>query len=94
MFKYVFSHNFLEVFFMANMTLAIPNPLRDRMKKHSEVRWSEIAREAFEKRVEELEWMDKVLKNSEFTEEDAEEIGHKIKSEIRKRFEKRFGSWN
>ncbi|MBU2100162.1 hypothetical protein KKB11_02940 [Candidatus Micrarchaeota archaeon] len=70
----------------------MPNPLKERMKKHSEVRWSEIAREAFEKRVEELEWMDKVLKNSEFTEDDAEEIGHKIKSEIWKRFRKRFSS--
>lgn len=34
---------------------------------------------------------DKILKNSGLSEEDAEEIGHKIKAEIRKRFEKRFG---
>ncbi len=72
------------------MTLAISQELEKKMEKHKDVRWSAVAREAFEKRVEELEWMDKILKNSEFTEKDAEEIGHKIKAEIAKRFAKRF----
>ena len=79
---------------MANMTLAIPNELHGKMAKHSEIRWSNIARESFEEKVKELELMDSILKDSKLTEEDAEEIGHKIKSEIRKRFEKRFGSWS
>ncbi len=39
---------------------------------------------------EESRWMDKVLKNSKLTEEDAEEIGHKIKHEIFNRLEKKF----
>jgi len=77
---------------MGNMTLAIPDPLRKKMKKHTEVRWSEVAREAFEKRVEELEWMAKVLKNSRLSEKDAEETGHKIKAEIWNRFQKRFSA--
>lgn len=76
------------------MTLAVPDRLSSKMKKHTEVRWSEIARQAFEQRIKELEWMDEVLKNSMFTEQDAETIGHKIKAEIRKRFEKRFGAWS
>lgn len=75
---------------MGNMTLAISPQLEKKMAKHKEVRWSAVAREAFEKRVEELEWMDKVLKNSRFTEEDAETIGHQIKADIFKRFSKRF----
>jgi len=33
-----------------------------------------------------LHWMDKLLEKSRLTEEDAEDIGHKIKSEIMKRF--------
>ncbi len=78
---------------MGNMTLAIPDKTQSRMQKHSEVRWSAVAREAFEKKVEELEFMDDVLKDSELTEQDAEEIGHKIKAEINKRFRKRFGKW-
>jgi len=34
------------------------------------------------------EKIDELLKNSKLTEEDAERIGHKIKGEIRKRYEK------
>ncbi len=76
------------------MTLAIPDELHKRMSKHNEIRWSSIARETFEERVRELEFMDKILKDSALSEADAEEIGHGIKAEIRRRFEKRFGSWS
>lgn len=71
---------------MANMTLSIPEELHKELKAHSEIKWSDVARQAFEKKVKELHWMDEALKNSTFTEEDAEELGHKIKHEIRKRF--------
>lgn len=71
---------------MANMTLAIPEQLHREIKAHTDVKWSDVARQAFEKKVKELHWMDEILKNSKFTEKDANEIGHKIKHEIRKRF--------
>lgn len=71
---------------MVNMTLSVPEELHKEMIIHSEIRWSEIARQAFEKKVKELHWMDKTLEKSELTEKDAENIGNKIKSEIRKRF--------
>ena len=77
---------------MTNMTLAIPSIMHKRMSKHSEIRWSAVARHAFEKKVSELELLDKLLSKSELTEEDAEEVEHEIKSQIRKRFEKRFTS--
>ena len=71
---------------MANMTLSIPEELHKEMNIHSEIRWSDVARQAFERKVRELHWMDKMLEKSSLTERDAEEIGHKIKREIRKRF--------
>lgn len=71
---------------MANMTLAIPEDLHEQMQKHSEIKWSEVARKAFQKEVRALEIVEKILEKSEFTEQDAEEIGHKVKKEIRKRF--------
>ena len=76
---------------MPNMTLSIPEQVQKKMSKHSEVKWSNVAREAIEKKVEQLEWMDSVLSKSELTEEDAEEIGHGIKAMIAKRWAKRFG---
>jgi len=71
---------------MPNMTLSVPQELHKEMQQHSEIKWSDIARQAFEKKVKELHWIDKLLEKSELTEEDAERIGHKIKREIRKRF--------
>lgn len=71
---------------MSNMTLSVPDELHKKMKEHSEIKWSDVARKAFEKKLEQVEMMEKVLFESELTEEDAEEIGHKLKAEMRKRF--------
>ncbi len=71
---------------MTNMTLSVPEELHKRMKQHTELKWSDIARQAFEKKVREIELTERLLSKSELTEEDAERIGHKIKGKIRKRF--------
>ena len=71
---------------MTNMTLSIPEELHKEMQTHTEIKWSDIARQAFEKKVKELHWIDKLLEKSELTEEDAERMGHRIKRGIRKRF--------
>ncbi len=70
---------------MTNMTLAIPEDLNKIMKKHKEVKWSEVARQAILEKARKLELMDKILSKSTFTEQDAEIIGNKIKKEIAKR---------
>lgn len=72
---------------MVNMTLAIPEELYKEIQHHPELKWSEIARQAFEMKIKELHWVDKVLSKSNLTEEDGERIGHKIKHEIAKRFQ-------
>ncbi len=54
---------------MVNMTLSIPKELHDKLKKYTEIRWSEVARKSFENKVKDLERID-VLK--EF--EDAEKV--------------------
>ncbi|MFP4402427.1 MAG: hypothetical protein ACLFPL_04305 [Candidatus Nanoarchaeia archaeon] len=40
---------------MANITLSIPNETQSKMKQFSEIRWSEIARQAIHKKIEDLE---------------------------------------
>ena len=71
---------------MPNMTLSIPEELHKKMKRHTELKWSDIARQAFEKKLNEVELMENILKKSELTEEDAERLGHQIKSRVSKRF--------
>lgn len=70
---------------MANMTLAIPDELHKKMKRLSEIRWSEIARQAIEQRINDLETIEKIVKKSKLTKRDAEKIAEKIKKGIAKR---------
>ncbi|MCJ7506215.1 hypothetical protein MUP05_07095 [Candidatus Bathyarchaeota archaeon] len=71
---------------MGNITLSIPEQLHEKMRRHTELKWSDIARQAFEKKLREIELMEGLLSKSELTEEDAERIGHAIKAKARKRF--------
>jgi len=64
---------------MVNMTLAIPDELAKRMKTFSEIRWSEIARQAFEKRVNDLEIINNIASKSKLTQKDVDEISKRIK---------------
>ena len=70
---------------MVNITLSISKELFEEMKAHKELKWSEVARQAIKRKLEELRSMNKLLSKSELGESDAEEIGHKIKHDIRKR---------
>jgi hypothetical protein len=70
---------------MTNMTFAVPEELMRLMKKHKDIRWAEVAREAIWSKAKKLEIMDKLLANSELTEKDALEIGRKINKGIAKR---------
>ena len=70
---------------MVNMTLAIPEDLHMIIKKHQDVKWSEVARQAIWERARKLELMDKLTSRSKLTEEDVEIIGNKIKHAIARR---------
>lgn len=67
---------------MTNMTLALPEDLHSIMRQHQEIKWSEVARKALWEQARKIELMDKLLANSELTEENAQEIGDLIKKSI------------
>jgi len=70
---------------MTNMTLALPGALMEIMKKHKDIKWSEVAREAMWDKARKLELMDKLLSNSKLTEKDALAIGKKINEAVAKK---------
>jgi len=70
---------------MTNMTLSIPSELHKKMKKMSDIRWSEIARQAIEQRINDLETIEKIVSKSKLTKKDADEIAKKIKKGIAKK---------
>ncbi len=77
---------------MANITLSIPDETRKEMKKHSEIRWSEIARQAIIKRVEDLKILDMLLEKSTMKMGDVEEIGQIIKKKVWQRHKEKMST--
>jgi hypothetical protein len=74
-----------EEIIMANITLSIPDDLHMNMRKFSEIRWSAVARKAIQKKVKDLEMMDKLTSKSVLTEKDVEEISNKINKRLAKK---------
>ncbi|MFH1306566.1 MAG: hypothetical protein ABIH83_02835 [Candidatus Micrarchaeota archaeon] len=71
---------------MGNITLSVSEDVHRDMKKHSEVRWSEVARKAIVERLEVLKLAEKLAKKSKLTEKDVLEFSRKIKRLAGKRF--------
>lgn len=70
---------------MVNMTLAIPEDLRKLMRKHKEIRWTEVARQALWEKARQMELLDRLLEKSELAEKDVQEIGEQVKKGIARR---------
>jgi len=63
---------------MPNLTLSLTMELYEAMKKHPEIRWSEVARQAIAKRLRDLETLDTILSKSKLTERDVRELSEKV----------------
>jgi hypothetical protein len=67
---------------MPNLTLSIPKDLHMRMKKHSEIRWSEVIRKTISEKIDILEMMDKLSSKSKLTKNDIRILSKKINSNV------------
>jgi len=67
---------------MGNITLAIPEELHQKMKNHSEIRWSEVVRKTIFEKVEALDMLDKITRKSKLTKKDVDEIARKVNKEV------------
>ncbi len=72
---------------MTNITLALPKTLAQRMKKHPEIRWSRIAREAIAERISLLETLERATEPG-LREEEAIKIALEIHHSHRRK-----GDW-
>jgi len=70
---------------MANITVSVDDDLKQAMDRHPEINWSEVARQAFQEKLEELELMEKIASKSQLTEEDVEELSEKINEDVAER---------
>lgn len=70
---------------MVTMTLAVPGELRNKMDLFPEINWSEVARQAFNKKISDLEFLRKFKSESTFTEEDALRLGREVSRNVAER---------
>ena len=73
---------------MTTMTLAVPSELKDKMEKFPEMNWSEVARQAFMQRINDLEFLKKFKSDSTLTEKDALRLGKEVSKSLSNRLRK------
>jgi len=74
---------------MANVSVSINDDIRQKMLQFGFVNWSEVARQAFSKKITELEVLEKFTSDSDMTEKDALRLGAKVNSNLAKRLSRK-----
>ena len=70
---------------MHNVTISVSDDLKKRMEENNIINWSEVARKAITKQIDELELLNRLTKDIKITDEQIEEISKKIKHGMAKR---------
>ncbi len=67
---------------MPSLTLAIPEDLKAKMNRFTEINWSEVARQAILEKTRTLEQMENILGKNTLSEKDVVELGKEIKRRV------------
>lgn len=71
---------------MTNITISIPENLKDEMEKFPEINWSQVARSAITQKLADLKFLRAFTEQSEITLEEAETLGRELSKTLAKRF--------
>jgi hypothetical protein len=63
-----------------NFTVSLPSELKKVLDKYPEMNWSEVARQAWKRKAEQLELLNQITAGSKATDSDVVEISRKIKA--------------
>ena len=74
---------------MTTMTLAVDDETKQQMNSFPEINWSEVARQAFKQKINDLELLRAFKSKSTLTEEDALRLGSEVSKAVSKRLRKR-----
>ncbi len=74
---------------MTNVSVSVNEEIREKMLQFRFVNWSEVARQAFAKKISELEFLEKFTSDSDITEKDALRLGAKVNQNLAKRLSKK-----
>ncbi len=70
---------------MPTIDIEIPHDLKEKMKEHDGLDWDRLIQGFIRSRLSKIELADHLASKSELTDEEAEEIGDKIKEGIARR---------
>lgn len=70
---------------MPSITVNVDDGLKERMDQHPEINWSEVTRQAIQRKIEHLELLDELVADSELTPDDVDEIAARIDRRARGR---------
>jgi len=71
---------------VVNVTFAVPEELHEIMRRHPEIKWSEIARKAVWEYARKLELMERIVSESKLSEKDVLELDEKVKAGVGRRY--------
>ena len=63
---------------MVNITLSVPQELKHKMDSFAEINWSAVAREAFNEKIQDLDFIKGFKAKSTLTEADAIRLGREL----------------
>ena len=73
---------------MTTLTLAVPDEMKKKMDSFPEMNWSEVARQAFMQKIEDMEFLRKFKEKSRLSEADALRLGKKVSKTVSGRLRK------
>ena len=73
---------------MTTLTLAVPDEMKKKMDSFPEMNWSEVARQAFLQKIEDMEFLRKFKEKSRLSETDALRLGKEVSKEVSNKLRK------
>lgn len=70
---------------MVNMTITVPKEMKKDLDLFPEINWSEVARQAFKEKINDLKFLKEFKKESKLTEEDSIELGKEVNRSLHKK---------
>ena len=74
---------------MTTLTLALPDEMKKRMDSFPEMNWSEVARQAFTQKIDDMEFLRKFKEKSKINETDALRMGKEVSKELSNKLRKK-----
>ena len=71
---------------MVDISVLIPDDVKEEMRKFPEINWSEVALISIRQKIADLKFLKAFTNNSEITFEDAERLGKELSKNLNKKY--------